>query len=69
MRTATLSKTDARAKKRSNARARAPLSSVAALAEAGLLPGRSVEAAQRVAERYAVAITPAIAALIEAAPG
>ncbi|MGC1574781.1 MAG: lysine-2,3-aminomutase-like protein [Beijerinckiaceae bacterium] len=67
MRTATLSKTDARAKKRSNARARAPLSSVAALAEAGLLPGRSVEAAQRVAERYAVAITPAIAALIEAA--
>ena len=67
MRTATLSKTDARAKKRPNARARAPLTSVAALAEAGLLPGRSVEAAQRVAERYAVAITPAIAALIEAA--
>ena len=67
MRTATLSKSDARAKERHNTRARAPLTSVAALAEAGLLPGRSLEAAQRVAERYAVAITPAIAALIEPA--
>lgn len=67
MRTATLSKADARATKRPNARARASLTSVAALDEAGLLRGRSVEAAQRVAERYAVAITPAIAALIEAA--
>jgi lysine 2,3-aminomutase len=67
VRTATVSKSDARAKERHNTRARAPLTSIAALAEAGLLTGRSVEAAQRVAERYAVAVTSAIAALIDPA--
>jgi lysine 2,3-aminomutase len=66
---ATLLKTGARAEKRADARARAPLTSVAALAEAGLLAGSSVEAAQRVGQRYAVAVTPAIAALIDAANG
>jgi lysine 2,3-aminomutase len=67
VRTATVSKSDARAKERHNTRARAPLTSIAALAEAGLLTGRSVEAAQRVAGRYAVAVTSAIAALIDPA--
>ncbi len=56
-----------RAKTRAKARARAPLTSVAALDEAGLLRGRSAEDARRVAERYAVAVTPAIAGLIDPA--
>lgn len=37
------------------------------LIEAGLLPARGHEEAARVAERYAVAVTPAMAALIDAA--
>ncbi len=69
MPTATLPLTDARAEKRPARRPRAPLTSVASLAEAGLLRGKSVEATQRVAERYAVAVTPALAALIDPANG
>jgi lysine 2,3-aminomutase len=42
------------------------LRSVAELEEAGLMPGGSAEAAvARVGERYAVAVTPAVAALID----
>jgi lysine 2,3-aminomutase len=40
---------------------------VASLADAGLLSGQNREAAERVARRYAVAVTPAIASLIDPA--
>ena len=43
-----------------------PLRTPAALVEAGLVPSQRLAALERVAERYAVSITPDMAALIEA---
>jgi lysine 2,3-aminomutase len=45
---------------------RPPLTSVAALADAGLIAPEQVAALDRVAQRYAVSITPAMADLIDA---
>ena len=42
-----------------------PIRTPAALAEAGLIPADELPALQRVAERYAIAVTPAMAALID----
>ena len=44
-----------------------PLRSAADLVRAGLLPPERAEAVARVAERYAVALTPAVAGLIDPA--
>jgi lysine 2,3-aminomutase len=52
---------------RAEAASGASSASVAALADAGLLPHRRVGEAERVAERYAVAVTPAVAALVDPA--
>ena len=68
MESSTVLKTAAFAKhspKRHPPKARVSLTSVAALAKAGLLSSERAEDARQVAERYAVAVTPPMAALID----
>jgi lysine 2,3-aminomutase len=60
MRSATFSKSEAPTKAKG-----VPLTSARALAAAGLLPQHLVGEAERITERYAVALTPSIAALID----